>query len=487
VSTRAGRAVAAWRSLGSGPLAVRSFRLLTAGQFASTIGDYCYAVALPWLVLSSHGGAILLGTVLACYGVPRTVLIPVGGVLADKIGPRTLMLAADTARCALVAVLAVLAARHIVSLAALGPVAALIGAGEGLFLPASFAIMPSLLDTERLAAGNALSSAAVQVGSLLGPALGGALVAVSGASTLAFAVDAASFGVSALTLLLIPRQPANRSVTAVAVELAGASEETEAGVGADGAGAAGTTGADGAGAAGTTGADGAGADGTTGAVAAAGDGGGVLALLRRSRALQVILVVVIAANLAGGGMGEVALPSLAHARFGAAGYGALLACMAAGGIAGTLAAARTGDLPKPAIFASVAFLIEATAIALVPFLGGQAGAAAALFVTGACNGLGNVTVLTVMQKWAPPALIGRVMSAIMLCAFGTFPLSVAITGVLVRHLGPAPFFVVAGGLVAVAILGGLTQREFREFGAAGSHSPGGADTPAMVAETPTVR
>ena len=171
-----------WRS---GPLAVRSFRLLCGGQFASTIGDYCYAVALPWLVLSAHGGVILLGTVLACYGVPRTALIPVGGVLADKVGPRTLMLAADAARCVLVAGLAVLAARHVVSLAALGPIAALIGAGEGLFIPASFAIMPSLLDGERLAAGNALSTAAVQAGSLLGPALGGALVAATRASTAA--------------------------------------------------------------------------------------------------------------------------------------------------------------------------------------------------------------------------------------------------------------------------------------------------------------
>ena len=145
-----------WRS---GPLGVRSFRLLCGGQFSSTIGDYCYAVALPWLVLSEHGGAILLGTVLACYGVPRTVLIPVGGMLADKLGPRTLMLAADAARAVLVAGLTVLAARHVVSLAALGPIAAFIGAGEGLFIPASFAIMPSLLDGEHLAAGNALSTA----------------------------------------------------------------------------------------------------------------------------------------------------------------------------------------------------------------------------------------------------------------------------------------------------------------------------------------
>jgi len=86
-------------SLRSGPLGVRSFRLLAGGQFTSTVGDYCYAVALPWLVLSNGGGAVLLGTVLACYGVPRTALIPVGGVLADKVGPRTVMLAADAGRC----------------------------------------------------------------------------------------------------------------------------------------------------------------------------------------------------------------------------------------------------------------------------------------------------------------------------------------------------------------------------------------------------
>jgi Major Facilitator Superfamily len=105
--------------MASGPLGVRNFRLLAGGQFASTIGDYCYAVALPWLVLSSHGGAILLGTVLACYGVPRTVLIPVGGVLADKVGARTVMLVADAVRCVLVAALAVLAARHTASLTGL--------------------------------------------------------------------------------------------------------------------------------------------------------------------------------------------------------------------------------------------------------------------------------------------------------------------------------------------------------------------------------
>jgi MFS family permease len=430
--------------LASGPLGVRSFRLLAGGQFASTIGDYCYAVALPWLVLSSRGGAILLGTVLACYGVPRTVLIPVGGVLADRIGPRTVMLAADAGRCVLVAALVVLAARHTASLAALGPIAAGIGAGEGLFIPASFAIMPSLLDEERLAAGNAISTAAVQAGSLLGPALGGALVAATRASTWAFAIDAASFAVSALTLALIPRRPADGTVAATASGISG-DDETNAG------------------------AEGPVADGGGGRAE-----GGVLALLRRSRALQVMMVVVIAANLAGGGMSEVALPSLAHAQYGAAGYGALLACFAVGGVIGTLSAARTGGLRRPAVFASIIFLVESAAIALTPYLGGAAGAAAMLFVSGATNGLANVTFLTVLQKWAPPALLGRVMSALMLGAFGTFPLSVAISGVLVRHIGPSLFFPVAGGLVAVAILAGLTQREFREFGATPASQRGAA-------------
>ena len=435
---------AAWRT---GPLAVRSFRLLAGGQFTSTIGDYCYAVALPWLVLSTHGGTILLGTVLACYGVPRTVLIPLGGVLADKIGPRSVMLLADAVRCALVAVLAVLAARHIASLAALGPIAALIGAGEGLFLPASYAIMPSLLDEERLAAGNAISTAAVQAGSLLGPALGGALVAVTGSSTGAFGINAGSFAVSALTLALIPRRAASGSVAAALAGAPGEAGEAEAENGtANGAGGS--------------------------------AGGGVLALLRESRALQVLLVIAIVANLAGGGMGDVALPALAHARFGAAGYGALLACLAAGGVVGTLGAARTGGLRAPTMFAVPFFLLFALAIGLVPYVG-EGGAAAALLVAGACNGLGNVTLLTVLQKWASPALLGRLMGAVMLCAFGSFPLSVAVSGVLVKHLGPTVFFPIAGGLVAITMLGGLTQRDFRVFGV--RERPG---DPAGIAEQP---
>jgi predicted MFS family arabinose efflux permease len=425
--TITGRLAAASRS---GPLSSGSFRLLACGQFTSTVGDYCYAVALPWLVLSTHGGAVLLGTVLACYGLPRTVLIPVGGLLADKIGARTIMLATDAVRCGLVVALVVLAAGHVASLALLGPVAALLGAGEGLFIPASFSVMPSLLEPEQLAAGNAINSAAVQAGGVAGPVLGGLLVAAAG-PTPAFAVDAASFAVSAVSLALVRLRPSL-------------------------AAAGGPTGP------GRTGAAGQGQPRNTGA----GTEDGVWPLLRRSRLLQVIVVNVIAANLAFGGTFEVALPALAHARFGAGGYGALIACLGTGAVIGTLAAARGGSAGRPALVASGSFLVEAVAVAFIPFLGGLPGAAAATFVLGACNGMGNVVFLTLVQRWAPPRLLGRVMSVIMLAGLGSFPLSVAVSGVLVHRLGPSPFFPVAAATVAIAVLGAMSQREFRDFGSA---------------------
>jgi MFS family permease len=77
------------------PLRHRRFRLLTAGQVTSNVGDACYAVALPWYVLADHGSAVLLGTVLAAYGIPRTALLAVGGYASDRWRPQTVMMAAD--------------------------------------------------------------------------------------------------------------------------------------------------------------------------------------------------------------------------------------------------------------------------------------------------------------------------------------------------------------------------------------------------------
>ncbi len=426
-------------SFRTGPLAVRDFRLFGLGQLGSTVGDFCYAVALPWLVLSGHGGTVLLGTVLACYGVPRTVLIPVGGVLADKMSPRTVMLAADVVRCVLVAILAVLAARSLVSVAYLGPVAALIGAGEGLFLPASAAIMPSLLPTEQLQAGNGLSAAMIQIGSLIGPVLGGILVSTVG-STSAFAVDAASFAVSAGSLALMRgTRPARsaRETTAPADTTAGAAAapETEQET-------------------------------------------SIWRFFLGARVLQAIVIISVLANFVIAGAFEVALPALAHARFGPAGYGALIACLGTGALAGTLTAARLSGLRRPAMGACGAFVIGGIAVAFVPYLGGLPGAAACALVFGAAGSFGNVVVVTLLQQWAPAHLLGRVMSLVMLAGIGAFPASVALSGVIVRHIGPAPFLPAAGAILVLAVLLAATIREFRDFGVTAGP---GTDHAAVVA------
>ena len=361
-----GRLAAAWRS---GPLSVPGFRLLTFGQFASTIGDYCYAVALPWLVLSGGGSAASLGIVLACYGVPRALLTVPGGALTDRFSPRLAMLSADFARCASTAVLA---ATHVSPLAAVAPVAVLLGACSALFMPASMAMMPSLVDSSRLTSANSVYAGFVQAGPMAGPAIGGVLVAAAGPAT-AFAVDAGSYLVSAVSLGLI----------AVAAG-------TSPGVPAPAGGAA--------------------EAGAPEAAGPAGEGppvpGSVWQLLRRSRVLQIILVVVLSANFALVGTTEVALPTLAHARFGADGYGAVLTCVAVAALAGALVVGRLGERFRPVTLIAGSLVVGAAAIAAAPF----------------------------------------------------------ITGLLARHLGPTPIFPISGALLALVMAYGLTQREFRDFG-----------------------
>ena len=412
--------------VGSGPLADGNFRLLTGGQLTSTVGDYCYAVALPWLVLSHGGSPALLGTVLACYGVPRVVALPAGGVLADKLGPRRVMLGADIVRAIVAGVLALVAARHVIDLAVLAPIAVVLGAGEGVFMPATSSIMPSLLAPDDLATGNAINMGALEAGSVLGPVLGGAMVAAAGSAP-AFAVDAGSFAVSAVTLALM-----RLSRTAAAQPTAAENPGTSA------------------------------AAAPPSAVEA---GPGLWQFVRRERLLKLLMLVTLVANFGVAGTFEVAAPALAHARWGAGGYGALLACIGTGTVAGTLASATAGRLRRPAVASGLALLVCAAATAALPFLGGLPGAAAAALILGVGIGFGNTVLITLVQKWAPGELLGRVMSLVLMCAIGFFPVTTLVTGVLVRALGPSPFFLIAGASVAAGVLAALSQRIFRGLGA----------------------
>jgi hypothetical protein len=139
-----------------------------------------------------------------------------------------------------------------------------------------------------------------------------------------------------------------------------------------------------------------------------------------------------------------------------------------GALMGTIIAGQLRPFHRPAIVVSLAFLTEAVFMALVPYLGGVLLGAAALLMFGLFNGFGNVTGITVLQRWTPDYLMGRLMGLIMLASFGVFPVSVLLGGIIVHAAGPSVFFPAAGAALAIAVGSGLTQPSWRNFGIDGA-------------------
>jgi MFS family permease len=400
------------------PLRHLSFRLLIAGQLVSNFGDAIYSVALPWYVLAHHGGALLLGTVLAAYGVPRTALLVVGGDASDRYRPWTVMLAANVARGVAVAAFAVTAATGLARGWLLIVIAVILGAGEGMFIPASSAIVPALLPREELQGGNALSFGTTELSQLAGPALGGVLVAVVGAAS-GFAVDAATFVVSALTLIGIQR---DASAPASSTDHDHHS------------------------------------DAARGTVTARG-------LLVREPILRLILITDAVLNLGTAGMGRVALPALARGplHLGPGGYGALSAAMGAGLLVGTIAGSWLPAARRPLLIASLTLLPTVPLIAVIPYGGGWVPAALILVLAFVLVAIGNLLMVTGFQQWAPPQLLGRVTGMLMLASIGMLPVSVLLAGVLIHLVGPAAYFPLDAGTVLIAAIVQLSSPTWRRF------------------------
>ena len=419
------------RGLRAGPLRIRNFRLLMGGQLVSTVGDMFYAVALPWFVLSSGGTPRDLGIVLAAYGIPRAGSVILGGALSDRMQPRLMMLLADIARALLVGGLAAIVLLDLHTLWILCAIAAPLGAFEGIFLPASMAILPSILDDDDLQAGNAINMATVQMATLAGPGVGGAIVA-SVRSGVAFAIDAATFVVSALALA---GMRGKRAATATASPTDSPTATAEPVM-----------------------------DEAVSAPAEP-EPKSFWGLLRASRLLQVGLTVSIVGNLAFGGLVEVALPDLAHGPLnaGATGFGLMISTFGLGALVGSLIGATMGKLPRRGLIALLLGFAQGIFIAVTPFTGGLLGAAISICVWGFVNAMSNVLLITLLQQKMPRALLGRVMGAFMFANFGLYPISVALGGVVVDRFGPAILFPITGIMLSGAILYGIFQRELRDL------------------------
>jgi MFS family permease len=180
-------------------LSHRDFRLLWAGQTVSQIGDAAFVVALGWRAFTLTGKASSLGIVLMVESIGLVATLLIGGVLADRYSRKLLLISSDGARATVIAVLAAVDASGHLSFGVLIVFVALHGLGSGLFQPAFGGIVPLLVEEPHLGSANALVGISRQAAIVVGPALAGVIYGLAGSSAI-FAVDAASFVVSAAVL-----------------------------------------------------------------------------------------------------------------------------------------------------------------------------------------------------------------------------------------------------------------------------------------------
>ena len=182
----------------------RDFRLLFWGQAASSFGSNAVAVAMAIYITRTTGSASDLGLILAAQTVPLVVLVLLGGVWADRLPRHRVMIVSDLIRAAVHAVLAVLILAGSAQVWEIALIEVVFGASWAFFQPAYTGLLPQTVPEDELQAARALTQGVWNLSLVLGPSLGTALVLTLGAGE-AFALDAASFLVSAVTLL--PVQP----------------------------------------------------------------------------------------------------------------------------------------------------------------------------------------------------------------------------------------------------------------------------------------
>ena len=155
----------------------RNFAIYWIGEFVSVIGDHISMIAFPFLVLQLTGSPALTAFVFAAQGLPRAVMMLVGGAVVDRTSPRLVMILSNLARFLLVMLLAYLLHIDQVTLPIIFTIAVLFGLADAFFYPANTAMVPSVVAKEDLKEGNALVQGSVWVGVIIGPALAGLLIA----------------------------------------------------------------------------------------------------------------------------------------------------------------------------------------------------------------------------------------------------------------------------------------------------------------------
>jgi MFS family permease len=392
-----------------GALGERQFGLFFAGQSFSLLGDGMVAVALAFAVLDLTGAASDLGYVLAARMLPLMAVVLVGGVAADRVSRRTVMIAADLVRFGSQGVLAALLVGGHASIWQIAVLQAAHGAASGFFYPASTAFVPMTVTAERLQQANSLLGLARSAGNIAGPALAGVIV-VSASPGWAIAADAATFGLSAVFLaaLRVPRQAPLPSRSFVADLREGWDE---------------------------------------------------------FRSRTWLWVIVLAASLVNLLYASVTVlgPKVAEDDLGGAGSWALIVTLSGvGSIAGGLVALRLRS-ERPLLIGSaalalfcltpfaLALVLPVWAVALTGFLGG---AGVSLFVA---------LWETTMQRHVPAASLSRVSAYDAFGSLTLYPLGLAIAGPIAVVVGTSETLWLTGSCILAVTVSVLAVREVRSL------------------------
>ena len=188
------------------PLRHRDYRLLWTGQAISAFGNMTTFVAVPYQLYSLTGSALQVGLLSICDAVPLLAFAAFGGTIADRFDRRRVVLWADIGLMAVVALLAVNAFAGSPQVWALYVLAFVATSFWSLGAPALRAMMPGLVPDDQLAASQVLVSIYGTSAAIVGPALGGALIAAVGVGW-AYVIDAASFSASLAAVLLVAPAP----------------------------------------------------------------------------------------------------------------------------------------------------------------------------------------------------------------------------------------------------------------------------------------
>lgn len=184
---------------GVGCLRERSFRLLFTSQLLSAVGDTIASVAVPFAIIALGGGAGDIGLVLGARAVPLVLFLLVGGVWADRMSRRTVMIASDVVRAGCQLAFAAILIAGVGGVPAIVAITFVYGSAEAFFRPALSGIVPQSVSPERLQEAYGLIAMTPAVGMMFGGVVGGTVVALVSPAA-AIAVDGVTFVVAAVLL-----------------------------------------------------------------------------------------------------------------------------------------------------------------------------------------------------------------------------------------------------------------------------------------------